>query len=81
MNPILNNIIEARGGQYCHVIEVETVWELGEAVESLYSEFIDLYSIDDIKDFFNTLQVYALNDENEEEIYNFNFNECIDNLN
>lgn len=90
MNKIFNQILKARNGHYCHVVEVSSPYELEAIVESVYDEFIDQYAIDDIKEFFNTLQVYFLDDESltdeqnkelENEVYNFSFNAFIDQLN
>jgi hypothetical protein len=81
MNAILNKIIEARNGHYCHALEVATVYEIECTVEQIYSEFIGEHDEKVIIGFFESMQVYSLSeDETEtEEIYNFNFSEFITN--
>ena len=77
MNPILSQCIESRNGNYCHVLEVSDVYELECAIESISGEG---WSTEDLKEFFNTMTVYAMNEANEDEIYNFNFENYIDSL-
>lgn len=74
MNPILNKVIESRGGNYCHIVEVEDVYELESIFESLADEFEDEYTNEEIQDFIDTLQIYCLNEKNEDEVYNYKFN-------
>lgn len=90
MNPILNKCIKSRNGNYCHALEVSNTYELKSIIESVYDENINDYSIEDIKDFFNSIQLYHLvdetesdeqNNENENLVYNFDFDQFIDSLN
>lgn len=90
MNKLFNHILQTRNGHYCHVVEVNSPYELESIVESIYDEFSDQFTIDDIKEFFNTIQVYFLESDDlseeqntylENEVYSFNFNDYIDNLN
>ena len=78
MNPILSNCIESRNGNYCHALEISDVHELECVIESISSEG---WSTEDLKDFFNTITVYAMDESNEDEIYNFDFDNYIDSLN
>ena len=80
MNTILNKVIESRGGHYCHALEVSSTYEIENAIEAISSEFRD-ESEDTLKDFFNTISIYYLEDSeltnednliNENEVYNFN---------
>jgi hypothetical protein len=71
MNAILNKVIESRGGQYCHVLEVSDVYELENILENIYCEFIDEFSIDEIIEFCYMMEIYCLNEENETEVFEF----------
>jgi hypothetical protein len=75
MNPITEKIIDARKGHYCHCVEVSDVYELEAIAEQVVQEFCPEFSEETIIDFLESLTVYSLNDENEEDIYNFSFRE------
>ncbi len=84
-NVILNKIMESRNGHYCHVLEVSTIYELENAIESILCEF-EGEKIESFIEFFNSITVYYLNDSEltemdnesqEEEVYNFNFEDSI----
>ena len=77
MNRILDKIITARNGHYCHCLEVNEVYELESIADNIIQEFEENYYRNEIVDFLETLQIYALNEDNEEEIYNFSFTEYI----
>ena len=68
---IINDIMQTRPN-YCHVLEVDDIFELQQTIQNILEDFIPKYSVDDIKYFFDTIQIYALNDENEDAIYDFN---------
>ena len=78
MNAIFENIIEARGGHYCHCVEVSDVYELQCIAESIISEYQDTTSESEIIDFLESLTVYCLEDKNESEVFNFSFTEYIE---
>lgn len=80
LNPILEQLIVSRNGNYCHVIEVATAYEIECVIEQLYKEFEDVYTIEDIRDFFNTLDIIYYSGEDENEVHNFNVNEFINSL-
>lgn len=85
MNPIYQEILDARNGHYVHALEVSNVYELKSILESLFNEYIDKYSIEVLIDFCSTLEIYYFDDENENEIdenevYNFNVTEFLQNL-
>ena len=85
MNPIYQEILDARNGRYIHVLEVSNVYELESVCESLFNEYIDKYSIEVLIDFCSTLAIYYFDDENENEIdenevYNFNVTEFLKSL-
>ena len=75
---ILDTIIEQRNGMYCHALEVHDAYELDAIVESIYSDFISTHTKEDIISFFSNIELYALDESNEEEIYNYNFEEAVD---
>lgn len=91
MNPIYESIIKARQGQYCHALEVTYTYELESIVEAIieeYSNQLDDGSIteEDIIDFFTTMSIYYLDDDElsddensllEEELYSFSFTDYI----
>jgi hypothetical protein len=86
-NKLLNKIIEERKGNYCHVIEVTDKYNIECIIEAVF----DTYESEEITEidifyFFDSIEVYHLEDEelteeenkqNEEEVYNFNFEEYI----
>jgi hypothetical protein len=86
-NKLLNKIIAERKGNYCHVIEVTDKYNIECIIEAVF----DTYESEEITDtdifyFFDSIEVYHLEDEelteeenkqNEEEVYNFNFEEYI----
>jgi hypothetical protein len=73
MNRILKHIIENRFN-YCHAIEVECKYDLISVIDNIYDEFIRDYSHKEVLEFINSLEVYCLDDKEEEEVFNFNIN-------
>jgi hypothetical protein len=49
-------------------------------VESIYQENIDEFDKETIIDFLETLTVYCLDEDNEDEVYNFSFRKSIENI-
>ena len=85
MNPIYQEILDARKGHYVHALEVSNVYELESILESLFDEYIDKYSIETVIDFCNTLSIYYFDEGNENEVdenevYNFDVTEFLQNL-
>lgn len=80
MNAILEIITENRNGHYCHALEVDDVYTLESAIECIYDEFIETQSKETIIEFFNTMDLYCLEDGNEDEIFNFNITDFINSL-
>ncbi len=76
-NKILNIMIKRRKGHYCHCVEVSSVEELEMIGLAVYDEFEEDFGADEVVDFLESLSVYSLDDENEEEIYGFSFMEYI----
>jgi len=87
MNSLLNKIIEQRNGHYCHAVEVSTVYDLENIAEAIISENEEEFSIDVIIEFLESLTVYYLAEEGEEDteeeerIYNFSFTDYINSNN
>lgn len=77
MNALLEKVINSRNGQYCHVVEVSEVYELESIAEAIISENQNEFDAETIIDFLETLTVYCLDDNNEIEVYAFNFREYI----
>lgn len=83
MNTILENIIEKRKGMYVHALEVNSLEELTDIIETLTDEFNkDGFSFEDIKQFFDTMSIYYLGDDDKEEsiIYNFDIESYLTDL-
>ena len=86
---ILETVLKSRENHYFHFLEVETPYEIENAIESIWAEFKDTHTSEDLKEFFNSMQItyYEVdengeqikNEINENEVYNFNINEFIDN--
>ena len=86
-NKLFNKIVEERKGLYCHAIEVTDKYNIESIIEAVF----DTYESEEITDtdifyFFDSIEVYHLEDEelteeqnkeNEQEVYNFNFEEYI----
>jgi len=68
-NPILSDISNSKNGNYCHCLEVRDLQELESILEALYSEFIETYDFEDIENFFTTINIYCLDDDNENEVF------------
>ena len=88
-NSILDYMIKERSGMYCHALEVSTVYELESTIENFIGGLQNQFTIEDFKVFFNTIDLYYLEDENlsdnenasnENELYAFNINNAIDYL-
>jgi type III secretory pathway component EscR len=80
MNAILNKIIEQRKGMYVHALEVSNVYELQSSIEQLYAEFIEEFSVEEIVEFFNSMELYCLIESEETEVYDFDITEYIKSL-
>ena len=75
---ILDIVIENRNGNYCHALEVSEVYELESIAESIYDEFESTHTKQDVIAFLSSASVYVLDETNEGEIYNFSFNDYIE---
>ncbi len=78
MNKLLNEILEGAEGQYCHVLEIGSVDDIKFIIDS----YMDIYSDYDKStyiDFFETMKICILNNENKQKINNFSFSDYINN--
>lgn len=80
MNIILKYMIEQRNGHYTHALEVNDVYELESTIENFIGELQDTFTVNDFKDFFSTISLCCLNDEYEDDVYNFDIDSYIDEL-
>tara|TARA_R110000851_G_scaffold42020_2_gene104860 strand:+ start:2324 stop:2608 length:285 start_codon:yes stop_codon:yes gene_type:complete len=86
-NTIFNTILENRNNNYTHALEVSSTYEIEICVESIWQEFEETSTIEELKEFFNSISLYYYqldenekeieNEKNENEIYNFDFDKFI----
>lgn len=74
-NTLLDQVLESRNGHYCHCVEVEDVCSLESICESILDQEQANHGLDTCIDFLSSLSVYCLIDENEEEVFAFDFAE------
>ena len=79
INPIIEEFCANRIN-YCHALEVNDVFELESIFCNIYQDLINKYSIEVIIDFCESISIYCLDDDNDEEVYSFNIPEFIQNL-
>ena len=77
MNPILEQIYYHRHGHYVHAVEVSEVSELENIAETVFNEYSEQFRTSTIINFLESLSIYCLDDNNEDEIFNFSFTDCI----
>lgn len=78
MNEIIENILIERKGNYVHAIEIENKYELFSLLESIHETFNNEgYKDLEIIDFIETLDLYGLNNEAENFIYDFDLSSWI----
>ena len=80
MNALLNKVIENRNGHYCHCVEVSDKYELESIAEAIIDQEQDNFSEAIIIEFLDSLEVYCLDDANEDEVFNFSFKEYCEGL-
>lgn len=76
---MLDYMYKSRGGHYTHALEVSSIYELHESLETLVSEFSKDFSLEAIVEFFSTISIYSLSDVKIEEelIYELNIVERV----
>lgn len=79
MKTILDEVLENRKGHYVHAIEVESSYELENVINEVANEFSS-YGTQALKDFFNSMAIYYIGDDEETEkhVYGFNIDDYID---
>lgn len=83
MNRLLDHIIKERNGHYCHALEIDSAYSYECVIEQIVSEFKDSFTLDEIIDFFNSIELYYYTGdepeykEEEEQLYNFDYVQCI----
>lgn len=60
---IIDRIIEQRRGHYCHALEVASLDHFEEVVSNIYSEFEHVNSVTDVEEFFESMQLYHIADD------------------
>lgn len=82
MKTILDTIIEARNGHYCHAFEATYAYELESIADSICDEFLESHGKQAVIDFLSSASVYflendehigATNEELENALYAFSF--------
>jgi hypothetical protein len=58
---------EQRKGMYIHALEVENSYELESILDSLVNEFSKLFTDNEIQEFIDTLEVYYIGEDPDEE--------------
>lgn len=71
MNKVLEYVLKVRNGHYCHAFEVESCWDLSSTLDGIHNEFIDSFTIEDIIEFCVSAELYYLDEDNEDVVFNF----------
>ncbi len=86
-NRIFNDVVENRNGHYCHALELSSAYALECVIDEFISTEGEKYTMEEYIEFFNTMSIYYLpwegeeeNNANEEELYNVNIKETIEEL-
>ena len=93
MNRLLEHIIAERSGHYIHALELSSCYEYKRIIEQIVSDYKEQFTIDEITDFFKSIELYHYYDESyfsdgeglseeqqendEEGLYNFDYIQCI----
>lgn len=67
---ILDYIIEQRNGHYCHALELTDVYSLECVIESLMMELGEQFTLGEYLEFFNSIEIYFLADDDSSAEYN-----------
>ncbi len=76
INPILAECIK-NNMNYCHVIEVSDIYELQTIIDNIADEG---WSQVELMEFFNTIEIYCICEENEIEVTEFSTDDYINEL-
>tara|TARA_R110001592_G_scaffold343242_1_gene633522 strand:- start:391 stop:648 length:258 start_codon:yes stop_codon:yes gene_type:complete len=77
VNKLIELCIQNRNGHYSHCLEIENLYDLESTVEAIISESREEFSLDTYIDFFETLEIYPLNEDNQDEIWSANIKELV----
>ena len=86
MSRLLDHIIKERNGHYCHALELDSVYSYECVIEQIVSDYKDSFTLDEIIEFFGSIELYFLadecstsewNDAAEQDLYDFDYIECI----
>ena len=80
-NKIFNRILKERSGHYCHVIEVNDIYDIISVIEGVIDCYNDQYTEKEYIEFFESLTIIYLGEDSEEEnkVYDFSCTEYIKN--
>ena len=67
---ILDYIIEQRNGHYCHALELTSAYDLECVIESLIMELGEQFTLNEYLEFFNSISIYFLADDDSSKEYN-----------
>ena len=85
-NRLLGHITQERNGHYCHALELDSVYSYECVIEQIVSDYKDEFTQDEIISFFDSMELYYLaddtltsewNDDAEQQIYDFDYKQCI----
>lgn len=83
---LLDYIIKQRNGHYCHALECTSAYDLEYTIESLILELGEQFTLAEYLEFFNSVELYFIADDDssseysdsvENELYNANIAEMV----
>ena len=86
MNRLLDHIITERNGHYCHALELESAYSFEHVIEYMVNDYKDSFTLAEIIGFFESMELIFVadecsysewNDSAEQELYAFDFIQCI----
>ena len=89
MNKLLDYMIKQRNGHYTHALELHGVYDFESTIENFIGELQNDFTKEDFKEFFNSLELYHLTDDEiteeeneieEQKLYDFDVDSFIDEL-
>ncbi len=78
MNKILEELTTSKKGHYCHAVEMESKYDLENLADVVCRDFGEKYGKEEVVDFLETLEMYALDEDKEEEIFSFSFADYVE---
>ena len=89
MNKLLAYMIKQRNGHYIHALELHGVYDFESTIENFIGELQNEFTKEDFKEFFNSMSIYHLTDDEiteeeneleEQKLYDFDVDSFIDEL-